>query len=110
MWPARARAHGGAHCDVCRVCSPVAPTQCVCARDAQCDVGGVAARIRDLEPRIDGQLSHLRSDIKQALALAAASARAEAEAEAAGRAKEAEKRVMVKMHGRCARNQPAAWQ
>eukprot|EP00983_Pelagomonas_calceolata_P031319 982946-Pelagomonas_calceolata.AAC.1 len=62
-------------------------------------MSGVAGRVRELEPRIEGQLSNLRSDIKQALALAAASARAEAEAEASSRSKDTEKRVMSKMHG-----------
>lgn len=55
------------------------------------------ARLRDLEPRVEVQLAHLRTDIKQALALAAASSKAEAEGEATSRVKEAEKRTVGRL-------------
>ncbi|MEW5311875.1 MAG: hypothetical protein WDW38_003557 [Sanguina aurantia] len=64
--------------------------------EACCEVLG---RLRELEPRIELQLSHLRGEVKGALATAAASGRAEMEAEAGQRVKEAEKRLVVRLQG-----------
>lgn len=66
---------------------------------AQEDCSEVLGRLRELEPRIEMQLSHLRGDIKGALATAAASSRAEMEAEAGQRVKEAEKRLSLRLQG-----------
>ncbi|KAG2447417.1 hypothetical protein HYH02_007744 [Chlamydomonas schloesseri] len=55
------------------------------------------AKLRELEPRIEVQISHLRGDIKQALQLAAASTRLEAEQESSMRVKEAEKRMLARI-------------
>ncbi|KAG2490275.1 hypothetical protein HYH03_011227 [Edaphochlamys debaryana] len=57
----------------------------------------LVGRLREMEPRIEAQLGHLRGDIKQALALAAASTRMEADVESSSRVKEAEKRLLARL-------------
>ncbi|GFR52020.1 hypothetical protein Agub_g14444 [Astrephomene gubernaculifera] len=54
-------------------------------------------KMREMEPRLEVQLNHLRGDIKQALAAAAASTKQEAEAESACRLKESEKRLLARI-------------
>ncbi|PNW72516.1 hypothetical protein CHLRE_16g687406v5 [Chlamydomonas reinhardtii] len=64
---------------------------------AEDDSAMLMAKLRELEPRIEVQISHLRGDIKQALQLAAASSRLEAEQESSMRVKEAEKRMLARI-------------
>ncbi|GLI68481.1 hypothetical protein VaNZ11_012907 [Volvox africanus] len=61
------------------------------------DAALLLAKLREMEPRLEVQINHLRGDIKQALALAAASTRLEADAESTSRIKEAEKRMLARI-------------
>ncbi|GIL67719.1 hypothetical protein Vafri_21046 [Volvox africanus] len=63
------------------------------------DAALLLAKLREMEPRLEVQINHLRGDIKQALALAAASTRLEADAESTSRIKEAEKRMLARVQG-----------
>lgn len=64
-------------------------------QDTACEA---CSKLRELEPRIDAQLSSLRADIKQALALAASSSREQADEQANIRVRECEKRLMTRLH------------